>query len=67
MSCAVSRRVGVDTRFQCLRTNVIESTLLQAEKVKPKIVDVDQEELDNAFRRNQVTAVNALVVSYSDS
>lgn len=46
---------------------MIESTLLQAEKVKPKIVDVDQEELDNAFRRNQVTAVNALVVSYSDS
>ncbi|KAH8083017.1 hypothetical protein HD553DRAFT_342999 [Filobasidium floriforme] len=41
-----------------------KSTLLQAEKVKPKIVDVDQEELDNAFRRNQVTAVNALVAQY---
>ena len=43
----------------------VESTLIQAEKVKPKIADVDPEELDLAFRRNQVTTVNALVVSCS--
>ena len=62
VSVAVSR---LERRIDMSVRTAIESTLIQAEKVKPKIVDVDEEELDLAFRRNQVTTVNALVVSRS--